>query len=83
MTTYGYFRTEECRLADLVHLLEVGASDDLLAYPNADRSEQGVLVYEARTVRAAAGDDRLRALRDNAHSQIPPSGSRPQMPTSC
>ncbi len=63
MTTHGYLRATECRLADLVHLLEVGAADDLRAYPNADRSEQGVLVYEARTVRAAVDDDRRRTLR--------------------
>ena len=61
--TQGYLHADECRLTDLVSLLEAGARDDLGAYPNADRSEQGVLVYEARTVRAAADDDRRRALR--------------------
>ncbi|MEO3936905.1 phytanoyl-CoA dioxygenase family protein [Dermatophilaceae bacterium Soc4.6] len=63
MTMHGYLRAEECRLTDLVHLLEIGASDRLQAYPNADRSEHGVLVYEARTVRAATDHERLRELR--------------------
>ena len=61
--TQGYLHAEDCRLPDLVSLLEAGASEDLGAYPNADRIEQGVLVYDARMVRAAVGDEARRALR--------------------
>lgn len=61
--TQGYLYAEDCRLPDLVSLLEAGASEDLAAYPNAQRIEQGVLVYDARRVRAAVDDDVRRALR--------------------
>ena len=62
-TTEGYLHAEECRLVDLVNLLEAGARSDPGAYPNADRTEQGVLIYEAQTVRATSNEDRRRALR--------------------
>jgi ectoine hydroxylase-related dioxygenase (phytanoyl-CoA dioxygenase family) len=46
----------DCRLADLLDVLT--ATTDLSDYPTADRVEQGVVVYEAATVRAALSDGR-------------------------
>jgi ectoine hydroxylase-related dioxygenase (phytanoyl-CoA dioxygenase family) len=46
----------DCRLADLLAIL--AEPTDLAAYPTARRVEQGVVVYEAATVRAALAQDR-------------------------
>ena len=50
-TADGFRRREDCRLEDLLAVL--AEPTDVDAYPHADRVEQGVLVYEAESVRAA------------------------------
>jgi ectoine hydroxylase-related dioxygenase (phytanoyl-CoA dioxygenase family) len=54
----GYLRTEDCQLEDL--LAVIGAGTDLADYPHADAVAQGVLVYDAPTVRAEVVDDDAR-----------------------
>ncbi|MEO6791816.1 MAG: phytanoyl-CoA dioxygenase family protein, partial [Ornithinibacter sp.] len=48
-SVHGYRRPEDCHLEDLLTVLE--DTTDLASYPHAARVEQGVLVYEARTLR--------------------------------
>lgn len=46
-----WLRAEDCQLDDLLEILAEGT--DLADYPNADRVEQGVVVYAAERLRAA------------------------------
>lgn len=60
---YGRLRPADCRLEDLERLLDASTSPD--AYPHSSRVEQGVPVYDARSLRAAAdtaeGEDEVTA----------------------
>ena len=53
-TTPGFRRREDCRLEDL--LAVVAEPTDPAAFPHADRVEQGVLVYEAGSIRPLLDD---------------------------
>lgn len=67
-----HLRTEDCRVADLVGLLERERTD-VAAYPHAERVEQGVLVYAASTVLDAdAGrrEERLALEAELAHAWL-------------
>ena len=48
-SVHGYRRPEDCHLEDLLTVLE--DTTDLASYPHAARVEQGVLIYEASTLR--------------------------------
>ncbi len=49
----GHRRAEDCRLEDLLSVLE--DTTDLADYPHAQRVEQGVLVYDSETLRPLIG----------------------------
>lgn len=71
----GYLRAEDCRLDDLLAILDEGRHADLTAYEHLDRVEQGVLVYDAPALRerlADAGADRaIRAELARALAEGP------------
>jgi ectoine hydroxylase-related dioxygenase (phytanoyl-CoA dioxygenase family) len=66
----GYLRTQECRLGDLIAILEAGAREDITAYPYADRLEHGVLIYDSATLRGrmVTDDDRPAVMAELARA---------------
>ncbi len=56
--TPGFRRAEDCRLEDLLAVLE--DTTDTAAYPHSDRVLEGVLVYEAAALRHHLADDASR-----------------------
>jgi ectoine hydroxylase-related dioxygenase (phytanoyl-CoA dioxygenase family) len=64
-TTAGYLRAEDCHLDDLLRI--IGAGTDLADYPHATEVAQGVLLYDAPSLRdAMTDDDACRAV----HAEI-------------
>ena len=63
MTTQGYLHADDCRLADLMSLLEAGALQGLGEYPHAERSRDGVLIYQASSLRGSADDHARQELQ--------------------
>ena len=57
-TAAGYLRAEDCHLEDL--LATIGAGTDLADFRHAAGVAQGVLVYDAASLRAAMTDDDAR-----------------------
>lgn len=56
--TSGRYEVSDCRVDDLVALIDEGlAATHIADYPTASTLEQGVLIYEADALRAAAATD--------------------------
>ncbi|MEO7422909.1 MAG: phytanoyl-CoA dioxygenase family protein [Ornithinibacter sp.] len=61
-TVHGFRRPEDCHLEDLLTVLE--HTTELASYPHAARVEQGVLVYDASTLRPVLDEEaRAEAVR--------------------
>ncbi|MEO5610548.1 MAG: phytanoyl-CoA dioxygenase family protein [Ornithinibacter sp.] len=54
-TVHGFRRPEDCHLEDLLTVLE--DTTDLASYPHAARVEQGVLIYDASTLRPLLAEE--------------------------
>lgn len=70
----GYLSADDCRLPDLVALLESGRDHGLSAYPHAERMEQGVVVYDSASLRAAMTTDAARSAIRAEVAQVLASG---------
>jgi ectoine hydroxylase-related dioxygenase (phytanoyl-CoA dioxygenase family) len=64
-TPTGYLRAEDCHLEDLLEV--IGAGTDLTDYPHAAEVADGVLLYDASTLRDAMTDDDARRA---VHAEI-------------
>ncbi|MBP6997284.1 MAG: phytanoyl-CoA dioxygenase family protein [Phycicoccus sp.] len=66
-TPSPYLRAEDCRLSDLLTILEAATEGDLAAYPHASAMTQGVLIYDAAPLRESLVDD---GARQAVHAEI-------------
>lgn len=66
----GYLSAQDCRLSDLLAILESGAREDIRAYPYADRLVDGVLIYDSVALRArlVTDDDRRAVMAELAQA---------------